>query len=511
MKKIVLIGAGINGLVAANYLAKSNFHVTIIEKKDTVGGACVKDTAVINRKDINYAHGATVLGMMQKFIFEETGLNKHVKTYFPKEPKIVYFNDSENATRIFQDTNDLCSELEEKWNEKGNVRAFRADENKVIDYLQNLYRNALTPSLESAREYLGDYLTKLWIEGSAHDLLNHYFTSEKTKLYMGMTVIESGPTSLYEQGSAINIPLMDSGSIFNGYWGFVKEGIWKITEKLSKINLDAGVDLMLSTEIKQINTSNNEIFYVKGKNEKKIYYDYIFFATDPITPSKILEDKSLTTGLEKKDWIGTSGKITLFFKNPVKWKYTDEKNNYDTSFWFIFSNQSLEEFEKNSQDSKIGLKDYIPGYIQIYPEGAAQRKMGNVEEFDKVILFTKNFSFENKGEDLNEIKNNIISSFLKFIENPEDLIDSKFITPKDLNEIFLFPKGNNDHLSLSTNQNFDTRSLSSEPNDKFYRYSDYNNIYYCGAGSFPCGSVAGTPGYMSTKQFLNEEPKTTNA
>ena len=69
-----------------------------------------------------------------------------------------------------------------------------------------------------------------------------------------MTVIESGPTSLYEQGSAVNIPLMDSGSIFNGYWGFVKEGIWKITEKLSKINLDAGVDIMLSTEIKEIDT-----------------------------------------------------------------------------------------------------------------------------------------------------------------------------------------------------------------------------------------------------------------
>ena len=71
MKKIVVIGAGINGLVAANYLAKNNFHVTIIEKKDIVGGACVKDTAVINGKDINYAHGATVLGMMQKFILEK--------------------------------------------------------------------------------------------------------------------------------------------------------------------------------------------------------------------------------------------------------------------------------------------------------------------------------------------------------------------------------------------------------------------------------------------------------
>ena len=118
MKKIVVVGSGINGLVVANYLAKNNFRVTVIEKKDRVGGACVKDTAVINGKDISYAHGATVLGMMQKFVFEETGLDNHVKTYFPKEPKIVYFNDPENATRIFQDTNDLCSELKEKWMKK---------------------------------------------------------------------------------------------------------------------------------------------------------------------------------------------------------------------------------------------------------------------------------------------------------------------------------------------------------------------------------------------------------
>ena len=234
MKKIVVVGSGINGLVAANYLVKNNFHVTIIEKKDIVGGACVKDTAVINGKNINYAHGATVLGMMQKFVFEETGLDNHVKTYFPKEPKIVYFNDPENATRIFQDTNNLCFELEEKWNEKGDVRAFRDDENKVIGFLQNLYRNALTPSVESAREYLGDYLTKLWVEGSAYDLLNHYFTSEKTKLYMGMTVIESGPTSLYEQGSAINIPLMDSGSIFNGYWGLLSKEFGKLLRNSQK-------------------------------------------------------------------------------------------------------------------------------------------------------------------------------------------------------------------------------------------------------------------------------------
>ena len=42
-----------------------------------------------------------------------------------------------------------------------------------------------------------------------------YFTSNKTKLYMGMTVIESGPASIYDPGTAFTIPLMDSGSVYD--------------------------------------------------------------------------------------------------------------------------------------------------------------------------------------------------------------------------------------------------------------------------------------------------------
>jgi flavin-dependent dehydrogenase len=37
----VVIGAGHNGLVAANYLAKGGFSVGVFERSDRVGGACV--------------------------------------------------------------------------------------------------------------------------------------------------------------------------------------------------------------------------------------------------------------------------------------------------------------------------------------------------------------------------------------------------------------------------------------------------------------------------------------
>jgi phytoene dehydrogenase-like protein len=38
---VVIIGAGHNGLVAANYLSRAGLKVTVLEQRSIVGGACV--------------------------------------------------------------------------------------------------------------------------------------------------------------------------------------------------------------------------------------------------------------------------------------------------------------------------------------------------------------------------------------------------------------------------------------------------------------------------------------
>ena len=498
-KNVVIIGAGINGLVASNYLQKNNFNVLLIEKNDHVGGACVKDSINYNNEKIFYPKGATVLGMMQKFIFDETGLSNYVETFYPKTPKLVYFPNDKEPTRIFQNIKDLEIELKTKWNEDGDVEGFRNDENKVIDFLQNLYKNGDSPNIEKANETLGSELTDLWVKGSAYDLLNNYFNSEKTKLYMGMTVTESGPASIYDEGTAFTIPLMDSGSIFNGYWGFVKQGIWEITEKLDLINRELGVDTILSANITAIDTDKKKIYL----SNKEIDFDILVFATDPETPSFLLNDDNSSKKILDKELIGTSGKVTAFFKNPVIWKNNQNKN-YDSTFRFLFSNTSLNDFEKSSQNAKKNIIDYDPGYIQVYPEGAAQRKMGNFEKLDKLILFTKNFSFSKNASSLSKAKDEIISLLSNHIENIDDLVETIFLTPKDLNEKFYFPQGNIDHMTLTKNQNFNKRTFSINPDSNFYQYFNHENIYYCGAASFPCGSVAGTPGYICSKQIVEK-------
>ena len=498
MKKVVIVGSGINGLVTANYLIKAGYIVSIIEKNEFTGGACIKDSLTIEGKNIDFAYGATVLGMMPEFIFNETGLVDEVEGFYPKTPKLVYFKDEKDSTKIFQDSIELEKELKEKWGEEGRINDFRNDENKVIKFIQKLYKEAITPTVEIAYKELGKEIADLWVFGTAKNLLDHYFTSEKTKLYMGMTVIESGPASIYDPGTAFTIPLMDSGSVFDGYWGFVKTGIWKITETLSDINLDLGVKVYLNSSITEVDTKSKIISFVKDSKDEKLHYDHLIFATDPVTPSKLIKGFKQDIDLDE---IGTSGKVTAFFRNPVKWK---ESNEFSDSFRFIFSNHNLNKFEEASQNALKNSGDYFAGFIQIYPDGSAQRTMNNIESYDKLILFTKNLSYDKKADDLDKVKDEIINSVLPYIENADDLVYSKFLTPKDLNETFFFPKGNIDHITLTGKQNYNKRTFSKNPNN-FYSYYDLKDVYYCGAGSFPCGSVAGTAGYMCSKQLIRND------
>ncbi len=46
-QNFVVIGAGINGLVAATYLARAGHQVTLLEPNDRVGGARVSETVEV--------------------------------------------------------------------------------------------------------------------------------------------------------------------------------------------------------------------------------------------------------------------------------------------------------------------------------------------------------------------------------------------------------------------------------------------------------------------------------
>lgn len=501
-QNICIVGAGINSLVAANYLQRAGCDVTMIERGGKVGGACISETANVDGITQPYALGASVLGLMQDFVFEETGLSKKLKTFVPDHPKLIHFSSDDEPTWIYRDPADLDRELANKWGERGDVEAFRADEARVVAFLQEGYVNAQPPTLASARSSLGATLTELWISGSARTLLDHYFTSERSKIYMAMTITESGPVPLDDPYSAFTLPLMDSGSIFGGYYGFVKGGIWRITETLGELNANIGVSTHVGSNVVEVDTSLNKIVYEHDGQERESFYDKLIFGTDPLTATKLIGNEDQIKRTSKQRFRGSSGKLNLMFKQPVRWKHGSDALDSDAAFRFIFDVDTLDEFEHAALSVTDDSLDYAPGYMQIYCEGAAMRRLRHDEPFDRLAVFFKNFSLANNGESLADVEMQARQKVLSYIDNPEDCAWTRLLTPKDLQELFHFPGGNLDHTMLTGGQTFFDRNYSDDADSNFYRFGQLEDVYMCGSGTYPCGSVAGTPGYMCSQEVL---------
>jgi len=500
--EVLIVGAGINGLVAANYLQRAGCNVTMIERADRVGGACVSEIASIDGVTEQYALGASVLGLMQDFVFEETGLASCVQSFVPEHPKFVYFPGDKEPAWIYRDPAELDRELAKKWGESGDVEAFRADEAKVVSFLQEGFVNATPPSIDEAKQALGDTLTSLWISGAAIDLFDHYFTSERCKMYMAMTVTESGPVSLSAPYSAFTLPLMDSGSIFDGYYGFIKGGIWQITTELGRLNAELGVVTHLSSKLTEVDAGKGRVSYEQSSGEKKQAFDFLIMGTDPQTATRLLGNSDQIQKTAAQQFRGSSGKLNVMFKKPIRWKYGSNAADSDMAFRFLFSVSSLDEYEVATLKVLDDDVDYEPGYMQVYCEGAAMRHLKHEEPFDRLAVFVKNLSLGRNGEVLPEVERRVREKLFEYIENPQDCIWTRLLTPKDLQQLFHFPGGNLDHTMLTGGQTYFDRTYSDDPTENFYRFGELDNVYLCGSGTYPCGSIAGTPGYMCAQQLL---------
>jgi len=503
-KNIVIIGAGINGLVAANYLIRAGHHVVLLESKDRVGGACVSETVEIGGRSQDYALGASTLGLMQDFVWQETGLADRLETWTCTHPDIVFFPDVEDPVLIHEDPARLAQELRDHWGEEGDIRAYQADHDRVVAFLRQGYRTAQPPRVDEAKSALGSDLAQRWITGSASQLLDHYFTAERTKLYFGMMVNESGPVSLHEPYSAYIIPMMSSGSVFEGYYGYIKGGIWQVTQELGRINQELGVDLILSCKVRGVDAANAVVRYESDGSEHEIKSDHVIFATDPQTAARLTGDADLTAKTQVQKILGTSGKLNLMFRNPVQWKTHGDSPQGQTAFRYFFAVDTVKDFEAATQAVTDGEVDFAPGYFQVYCEGQAMRHLADNNPYERLAVFFKNLALGQTGQELAQVEATLRQKVLAHIANPQDCIWSRLMTPRDLQHTFGFPGGNIEHTMLVEGQSYDGRHYSQAFGRRFYQWGSFDNASICGSSTYPGGSVAGTPACMCVQELLRD-------
>ncbi|NQU19311.1 NAD(P)/FAD-dependent oxidoreductase [bacterium] len=261
---VIIIGAGIGGLVCGCYLAKAGMKVLIAEKNDKPGGYCTS----FKYKGFHFDACVHILascrrdGTLGKIIDElqiDTLIN--IKAYDP--PNIIIMPDK--RIKIYRKYNKTLDEF---------IRWFPKESYKLRDFFNYIYN---TQSLS--------FITLRNI--TFKDFLDGYFNDEDlknliSKIVLICTGVFSSCISAFIACSTLKEYFIDGGY-------YPKGGIQSFTNALVKRFLSLGGELFLSREVKKIKIITSEAKGISFDNKNFISSKYVISNCDAIeTFSKLI-------------------------------------------------------------------------------------------------------------------------------------------------------------------------------------------------------------------------------
>ena len=253
----IVIGAGHNGLVTANYLARFGQQVLVLEARDVVGGAAVTEELIPGAK---WSSCAFIADMIRPEIVADLELKKFgFHMYSPSTMGFALFPDGRHLF-LHKRVADTLRQLE---------RHSKADAKNFLEWGARLRRfgDYMRPWLMSApptREYIraeferhGELdLYRDFFESSTQELMNRYFENDLIKGFLtfyGMVSVYAGPSS---PGTSYVFGHHSSGDFDGefGVWGFVRGGMGGFTQALADSARHYGVDIRTNSRVAKVLT-----------------------------------------------------------------------------------------------------------------------------------------------------------------------------------------------------------------------------------------------------------------
>ena len=395
MKKVIIIGSGIGGLMAGNLLAKKGHKVTIFEAHNMPGGY----TAGFYRKGYYFESGTVAfeasasifkamkdIGVFEKLDFMELKM-RFVLGDFDTTPrdyydfkKSVYSGfplDQEKLDKIFSDLDKIVSQMENM--------------NQPIPYLYSGLEMlvAIVPYILSGPKMM--QLAKQYGDITSSEFAARYFEKD-SKLFKLFSGFGYPDMSALMVGSAL-------AGLFTELWT-VKNGMQSWADILAENFRKLGGELKLNSYVDGIITKNGAAVGVSCNNT--VYdADYVISAGDyKKTLLKLIDDQSLIPQTLRNNIDRASvseGYFTVYLGLNLP---NGELANYlKVPHVLVFGNKPSMEID-NSEDgeffSKATVELYSPSMInpKLAPEGksslmlqtkAPNRWMNNWGNGDKTV------------------------------------------------------------------------------------------------------------------------------
>ncbi len=517
---IIVIGGGLNSLVAAALLGQSGKKVTLIESREHIAGLSSTE---------EFAPGFTcnvindVVKWIDPRVIKKLNLvSRGLKLYSPEAVKIALDIDGKHIT-FYTDTEKTAHSISTH-NENDGKKWHRFSEyiTKQTRFLEKLYD--LTPpkvpniGFGDALDMSG-LITPLWKYGTRGltdlmrtapmmmpELMDEWFESELLRASISTAGIHHLSFGPFAAGTGYNLlhqHVHSNGVIHNAMC--IKGGTGELAKAVKSAAKSYHVDVKTNAKVSSIIIEDGVCTGVQLESGETITGNRIVSGLDPhntfmklVGPTHI--NPRFLTQLKNIKYRGSIARIH-FALNGLPHIKGIQKDQFESVFSVAPSVEYLERASDSVKYGRLPENPYVEFTIPsiLNPEFAPEGKHVLSATVQYAPYSLRNGSWNDELK--HQLKNNVVKVLESYISAFSSLIESaSVLTPVDLENQFGLTEGNLNHGEMTLNQFFFMRPTISTAQYK----TPIKGLFLCGLGTHPGGGLHGANGFNAVREILKK-------
>jgi phytoene dehydrogenase-like protein len=512
-KDVVIIGAGHNGLVAANYLARAGLKVLVLERRSIVGGACVTEELIPGFKSSSCAF---VAGALRPQIIRDLELKRFgLETYQDDDVLACSIALDGNHFFVWKEVDRTLREFSQSFGREDAEAfvQFGMRLQKIAGILEPTLLSPPLPVSEMVRIFEDSGNSNLFNEFiclSIKDLLDRYFKSDLLKGFLAFVAIVSifgGPRT---PGTAYGFTHHSTNDFEGrfGQWGFARGGMGNITEAMANGARNFGADIRTDAQVDRVIVEGGKARGVVLHGGEEIRAGVVMSNADPKhTYLGLVEPKYLPGEFVEQvrdlDFRGSMARVHVASNVLPHYVGFDSAEAGPQHRGHTMLGADVERFEMAWDAEKYGrLPDELMIEVIIQtvhdPEMAPPGKHLINTGIQQLPIDLADGTWDDIKE---EFTQRVVETLCQYAPNLKgNIIGTHTITPLDLEREYGLTGGNIFHGSMFLNQLFGSRPV---PGWSDYR-APVEGLYLCGVGMHPGGAVNGAAGHNAAKVVLKD-------
>ena len=522
VQRVIVIGAGVNGLTAAAYLAKAGLSPLVLERRSVVGGMA---ETIEFHPGYRCSPVAQSAGPLLPAIVQDLGLG--AVRFLRPEVRVFAPSSDGRALFLHDDPKRTASELS-RFSEKDSRRwgEFHESLGRIGRLLQPLL-SATPPSPDkpSAQDIFGLLKTGRGFRGlpdkdawrllrwgpmAVADFAAEWFDTELLRAAIaarGIYGLSAGPWS---GGTAANLLLQAAFDPHSaGPATFVAGGMGALSEAIAGAARSAGAEIRTGAGAARVRVQGGRATAVVLESGEEIPARAVVSAADPkATFLGLLEPMELdpdfltkirnyrSNGAVAKVHLGLSGLPTF----PALTKSSDARAALSGR---ILIGDDIDDLERAFDASKYGDFSDRPWCEAVLPTVAdpslapeGKHVMSIHAQYAPYRLREGNWA--SRREAFGDAVVGALASVCPDL--PGLIVARRIVTPQDIEETYGSSGGHIFHGEHALDQLYAARPLLG-----WARYrTPIAGLYLCGAGTHPGGGVTGAPGANASREILKD-------